>query len=143
MDEIKPPEKMGLTVKRDVPLSLYTFIVSVGANIAVAVQQNVSLVTAYTPEEAFKTLLGQYPMGQPITVHAKGSLLMAEILKMFENTINLSQEKPEPEIIARTKKDFYREIVEGMLKHTDSFISKSEDKPVVEEALKKMLSLTK
>lgn len=66
---------------------------------------------------------------------------MTQILQMFRQTMNLEATRPESDIVTRTKKDFYKEIIEGMLKDVQPFVEKPEDAPVLENALKKMLSL--
>ena len=141
------PKKMELSAKRDVPLSLYTFIVRPGTNVIVPFHQNISLITAYSHEEAFEALRKQYPAGQPITVDAKGALPITQVLDMFNKTINFGTQAPllpakrEPEVVARTKRDFYKEIVEGMIKDAGSFTNNEQDKTVLLVALHKMLSI--
>lgn len=138
---------MDLSTKRDVPLSLYTFIVRPGANVLVPFHQNISLITAYSHDEAFEALRKQYPAGQPITVDAKGALPITQVLDMFNKTINFGHQntlipaKQESEVVARTKRDFYKEIVEGMIKDAESFATTEQDKNILLVALNKMLSI--
>jgi len=140
-----PQDKLGMTSNREVPLSLFVFIVRDGANNVVAMPQNVSLITAYTADEAVAALRQQVQRGVEFTFDLKGIMPMKNILEMFKKHIDLDGQgtpvKQEPEIIARTKKDFYKEIVEGMIKDAAAFTNTEEEKNVLLVALHKMLSL--
>lgn len=146
----QPPEKLGLTSNREVPLSLFVYIIREGYNNVVPTPQNVSMITAYTNEDALAAVRKQFPTGMQLTVEQKGQITMKQVLEMFQKTIDLdgtglglpvTPAKAEPDIIARTKKDFYKEIVEGMLKDLSPFVDNPVDIPVLEKALKKMLSI--
>ena len=144
---LNPPEKLGMTSNREFPLSLFIYIIREGHNNVVPTPQNVSMITAYTNEEALAAVRVQFPVGMQLTVEQKGQIPMKQVLEMFQKTIDLQGTglslplKTEPEIIARTKKDFYKEIVEGMLKDLSPFCKQPGDIPVLETALKKMLSI--
>ena len=142
------PEKMGLTSKREVPLSMFVYIIREGYNNVVASPQNVSFITAYTNEDALAAVRQQFPAGMHLTIEQKGQVPMAKVIEMFQKTIDLqgtalatAPQPPESELILKTKKDFYREIVEGMLKDVIPFCADPVDKPKIEFALKKMLSI--
>lgn len=136
-----PDEKLNLSSNREVPLSLYTYITRPGENAVVSIPQNISLLVAYSHEEAFEQLRKQWPNGQPFTCDFKGSIPMAVVLNMFSKTVNIDTVKPEPDIIARTKRDFYREIVEGMIKDAGAFATTEQEKNTLLVALHKMLSI--
>lgn len=139
-------EKMGLTSNREVPLSMYVYIVRNGYNNVVAVPQTVTCITAYSHEDALNTIRGAYPTGTQLTIEQKGQIPMKALLDNLQQTINFGAagvvpKKQEPEIIARTKRDFYKEIIEGMIKSAADFTTTEPDKNVLLVALHKMLSI--
>jgi hypothetical protein len=133
-------QKFNLTEKRDVPLILFAFIVRKGHNNIVPIPQDINLIAAYTPDEAIKSLGSNFPSGTAITYDLKSATPVATVLKMFDKYIN-SEPKPEPELVTRTKRDFYKEIIEGMIKDASAFANNETEKNILLVALHKMLSL--